>query len=255
MRTIVLLCAKRSGSTAVFKMFQRHPDVGVCHIDQKIDNYEPNFWNLAVEAIEGNPELFIQRFKISHPFLNAPKKFTEENVFSLWEDILRKLGPVVFDKSPQYLGNKKAIDLLLKYKNRGKDVRIFGLVRDPRDTITSQYSLWKDVTKNDSLKRREMLWIRKYEHLNTLQIPVFRYEDFAIAPECYGRSIFAFAGVTNFPKAYSHVKPVNIGRYSVATNFKIRKWNPSKELWEYIQIYGYPKKQKLIGVTDYRQSR
>jgi len=30
-KTILMLSAKRCGSTAVFKMFQKHPEVGVCY--------------------------------------------------------------------------------------------------------------------------------------------------------------------------------------------------------------------------------
>ena len=107
-KTIVMLSAKRCGSTAVFRMFQRHPDIGVCHVDQNITAWEPNFWNLAVAAIEGNPTKFIHRFSESHPFLRIPYRFSEDAVFRLWDDILETLGPAVFDKSPQYLGNRKA---------------------------------------------------------------------------------------------------------------------------------------------------
>ena len=154
-RTIILLCAKRSGSTALFRVFQKHPDVGVCHINQNIENWESNFWNRAAEAIAENSEPFISRFEANHPFLKIPKRFSEDTVFKLWDSILDELGPIIFDKSPQYLGNRKAFDLIYKYSQLGNDVRLFAIIRDPRDTITSQYELWNSYVESDSPQRRE----------------------------------------------------------------------------------------------------
>jgi len=152
-----MLSAKRSGSSAIFKIFQNHPDVGVCHINQNINYWEPNFWNLASEAINGNTKPFLDRFiykEKSHSFLKIPEQFTEQTVFDLWEQILDKLGPIIFDKSPQYLINDDALELLKKYIRAGNDVRIFGIIRDPKDTITSQYELWNQYVENDSPERR-----------------------------------------------------------------------------------------------------
>lgn len=243
-KTIVMLSAKRCGSTAVFRMFQKHPDVNVCHVNQDIDNWEPNFWNLAAKGIEGNKDEFIKRFSDSHPFLDIPEIFTEESVFEMWDQILDRLGPIIFDKTPNYLGDEKAIDLLYKYKERGNDVRIFAVIRDPRDVITSQYELWNNVVNDDSPKKREDNWLKKYGHLERLRsqsktIPLFKYEHFASTPVCYAAMMFYFCGLEDCPQSYSHIKPTSVNRYKASISPAIRKWKMSSAFKEHLEKYGY----------------
>lgn len=244
-RTIILLSAKRTGSTAIFRMFQRHPEVGVCHANQDIDNWEPNFWNLAADALEGKPERFVERFSLSHPFLELPTVFTEDSIFALWDKILEAQGPVVFDKSPQYLGNPDALCLISKYMERGNDVRLLGLIRDPRDAITSQYELWRGSIKNDSPQLRERFWLEKYHRLEKLQeqiryFPVIRYCDFSVAPECYAPAILNYCGCSIIKDCYQHIRPTSIGRYSASLLPEIRRWKFSKEFKSHLRKYGYP---------------
>ena len=63
MKTIIMLSAKRCGSTAIFNSFQKHPEVKICNEDEKINNYEIQFWTNAVEAINGNPSNLIEVLK------------------------------------------------------------------------------------------------------------------------------------------------------------------------------------------------
>ena len=92
-KTILMLSAKRCGSTAVFKMFQNHPDVGVCYYDKNIDNWEPNFWNLAAEAINGNTK-HLKKYGYSIPQLDLSIRiisFFKElfpNIISIFRRIL-----------------------------------------------------------------------------------------------------------------------------------------------------------------------
>lgn len=239
-----MLSAKRCGSTAIFKMFQQHPDVGVCHVNQDINNWEPNFWNLGARAIDGFPDDFISRFKESHPFLSMPDQWTEETLFQLWDTILEKQGPVIFDKSPQYLGNVRVFELLKKYSQQGNDVRFFAVIRDPRDAISSQYELWKSYLKDDSPSKREIAWLKKYHHLEQLQqtfayIPLFRYEDFSVAPICYGSILLDHCGCSQIVESYQHIRPTSIGRYSASISPKIRFWHFSQEFKEHLKKYGY----------------
>ena len=243
-KTIIMLSAKRCGSTAIFRMFQRHPDVGVCHIDQDISNWEPNFWNLGAQAIAGNPQPMTERFKKSHPFLKIQGPVTEEHLFELWDSILDHLGPTVFDKSPQYLGNRTALGLIYKYKQLGNDVRVFSFIRDPRDAITSQYELWHSHVENDSPERREIAWLEKYKHLEELKntfgdIPVFRYEDFSKSPSTYVPQLYKHCGAKDIPDTYTHISPVSVGRYSASINLKIREWNMGQDFKNHLIKYNY----------------
>lgn len=243
-RTIILLSAKRCGSTAIFKMFQKHPEVGVCHIDNSIDNWEPNFWNYAADAIEGNPEKFIERFQKSHPFLELPDKFTEDAVFKLWDNIISVQGPVIFDKSPQYLNDDRVFVLLKEYMRRGNDVRFFSMIRDPRDAITSQFELWHDLVDKDSPERRENVWLQQYQRLEKLQsnlayIPLFRYEDLTSAPSCYLPMVFKHCGISHLPESYNHLKPTSVGRYLKSAQSSIKEWKFSDAFKFHLRKYGY----------------
>lgn len=259
-RTIIMLSAKRCGSTAVFKMFQKHPDVKVSHINQKINNWEPNFWNLAGKALQGEVEPFVKRLQKSLPFLKIPTIISEDDIFRLWDSVLESVGSIVFDKSPHYLGDKTALELIYKYKELGNDVRLFAFIRDPRDAITSQYTLWKKLVFNDSPKRREKEWLEKYKHLEVLEerfgiIPVFRYEDFSQNSTCYAPIIFKLCGLRDFFHTYDHIRPVNIGRYSISDDPEIKKWKMSDEFLGHVKKYGYPipqeRKIKIVKTIDF----
>lgn len=262
-RTIVLLSHKRSGTSALFRVFRDHPSVGVCHVDPTRTLWEPNFWNLAAQGIRGDTEPFRKRFAESHPFLEVPEVFTEEAVFAMWDRILAELGPILFDKSPQYLGNREALALLKAYRVQGNDVRFVGLIRDPRDTIASQYerlgrgSFRKKPRAEfrkaaavrtrllaDCPEVREKHWLGKNAHLDELlaegeDIPVFRYEDMTQAPSCYFPMLFKHCGVSNVTASFADFRPVNLGRYWRSSDPVIRKWRWSAELAVVLRRYGY----------------
>lgn len=243
-----MLSGKRCGSTAMFRLFQKHPDVGVCHHDPTIRNWEPNFWNLAADAIDGSPQAFVERFRESHPFLKPPGRFTQDAVFDLWGQLLSTLGPVVFDKTPKYLGHRKGMELLYAYAAAGNDVRLFAMVRDPRDMISSQYELWKDDFPPGTPEYRERHWLDQYRHLEALQagvlpIPLFRYEDFAASPSRYVPQLMKHLGLRYDPEVHSHIRPTSIGRYSLSTDPEIRRWRYGAEFAARLRQYGYPKPQ------------
>ncbi|MDH3664640.1 MAG: sulfotransferase [Alphaproteobacteria bacterium] len=262
-RTLVLLSHKRSGTTALFKTFQQHPEASVCHVDQTIRIWKPNFWNLAADAIDGASAAFEERFSQSHPFLRFPDAYTEEAVFALWDHIVEELGPIVFDKSPQYLGNRKALALLLQYREQPRDVRLFALVRNPFDTISSQFErLGKGSFRKKGRRRtseilgafpdleadgpakREQHWLMKHAHLRELladgeDIPVFRYEDIMAAPGVYLPTIFRHCGLDDCPEAYAALRPTNVGRHGKSENRQFCAWQPGRELRTTAEVMGY----------------
>ena len=244
-KTIILLSSKRSGSTAIFKCFQKHSKVKIPHFDQKIENWEIQFWSLASLALRGNIDPFRTRLKLSFPKINfqLDNYLNDKKIFEIWNNILDECGGTVFDKSPQYLGNIDAFNLLEKYISKGNNVKIFSLIRDPRDTITSQYELWRDYSENDSLEKREKFWIKQYSHLEELRkkmnIPLFNYEQIVSNPKKYISQIYKFCEIDEEINTWKHIKPVSIGRYSTSIIINRKKWKFSNKLNAMILRYNY----------------
>ncbi|HLO18486.1 MAG TPA: sulfotransferase [Anaerolineales bacterium] len=253
-RTIICLAAKRSGTTAVHRMFVNHPDVGICHPNQAIPNWEPNFWNYAADALglkslqdeKAPADQFMEQMSIMAPGVLVQPPFTAEKIFGYWDIILETYGPIIFDKSPKYLHSEGGLKLLYEYIQRGNDVRIFGLVRDPRDAISSQYEHWKDVYAPGTPQYRDAYWVEHYRCFLWFQdlvgkenCPLIRYEDFSTDPKHWGAFIFQHCGVADIPQAYEHVYPVHVGRYYESDQDALVQWKFSQDLINVAAQYGY----------------
>ena len=164
--------------------------------------------------------------------------------------ILDKYGPIVFDKSPQYLGSKETIDLLSKYKTKNPKTKIiiFAFIRNPLDAITSQHELWKQYTKENSLVEREKSWLNKYNHLEKikkdLNIKLYKYEEFCSDPKNYTKNLMEFCGLSYSDHLCSHLKKKSFGRYNVTPFKSIKNWAVGEELLEHMDKYGYSKFNK-----------
>lgn len=238
-RTIVLLSARRTGSHAMFRVFQKHPEVMIAHVQQQIGNWETNFWNLAARAIDGDPEPFRTRFSKSHPYLGGWAPSTALEAFELWDEVLVELGPNVFDRSTAYLNSRCAIELMMRYA-QSHDVRVFGLVRDARDAIASQLNCQAGKPDGDSPAYREKVWLDQYERLEKLRdlagIPVWRYEDIASDPDRFMPDVMDYCGLDVIPDTWSHISPVNVARRSRPAD---AWWKPSVRLMTHLQRFGY----------------
>jgi hypothetical protein len=244
-RTIVMLSPKRSGSTAMFRLFQGHPDVQVAHHDQSIALWETQFWSMGADAIAGDDTAFKQRMQEAFPFLGPLHETpsTSDELFALWDAVLDRLGPVVFDKSPQYLDSPAGLDLLREYRERGNDVRPFGFVRHPQDTITSQHELWGPIKRGGTVEDRERHWLGVVERLERERgrwdMPVYVYEEFAADPDRHAADLLRYLGLEPVPESWAHIRPVNVGKHSSTWSRQLRSWTPSEELREVMRRYGY----------------
>lgn len=260
-RTIICFGAPRSGTTAMGHVFLRRPDVGICHPDQTREAWEPNFWHFAAAALENDEskldghnrtigatplQQFVDRMRLMAPGVTVPLPLTEEGVFDLWDAILDKYGPIVFDKSPNYLGSELGMDLIRRYIDRGRDVRTFALVRDPRDAIASQYELWRDIQPERTPEVRERMWVDYYERLARFRAaigeercPIVRYEEFSSAPKHWLPLILSHCGLEDHPKSYAHIRRTSVGRYHWSRNPSIRKWKPGERIKTMAATFDY----------------
>jgi SAM-dependent methyltransferase len=260
-RTIICLAAKRSGTTAIHRIFVNHPDTKICHPNQRKSSWEPNFWNYAAAALDNDrqqlelknvgkgvtpQQQFAERMSIMAPDIPVRLPLSEESIFELWDAILDKYGPIVFDKSPKYLSSDRALQLLLKYIEWGNDVRVFGIIRDPRDVIASQYELWHDVTPDTTPEHRDRRWVEYYQRFERFQVligkercPLIRYEDLSRDPQYWIPFILRHCGMADIPEIYAHIRPVSIGRYSRTRDLALLSWRYSEDLKAVAARYGY----------------
>jgi SAM-dependent methyltransferase len=255
-RSIVCLAAKRSGTTALHQAFVKHPDVRICHHDQAASNWEPDFWVLAASVLEAQEgtrknvsvawEQFLFKLATIAPGLRPVPPLDEDKIFEIWNSVLERYPPTVFDKSPKYLGSTRALDLMRKYRERGNDIRFIALVRDPCDVISSQYELWKGNHPTGVPELRDQAWTRYYENLEGFceaigreNCLIVRYEDLSADPAKWFAKIYGHCGLRDVPETYAHIRPVSVGRYKRSKNSLIAAWQPSEQLQHVARRYGY----------------
>lgn len=251
-KTIIILSAKRCGSTALYKTLVNHSKVRNCQVGGKTRNWEPAFWYHGwLSLMKTEPEHVREHFRKNYSYMHIPDVHNKFDLYRIWDEILKHRGPTVVDKSPQYLSSKATLSYLLGYKNIGRDVKIIGLIRDPRDAITSQYVKWHRIqTKKsgivDTPERREAKWLEKYKNLEYVlsRIPdmlMVKYEDFATDTYHTVRQICRYCRIQYQGGMDAHVVPTNIGRYKESKNRKIRKWenNWTSAFKEHLKHFGY----------------
>ena len=193
-KILILLSSKCSGSSAFQKYLQENFDAQVLELTGHHEN-ESLFYTKAA-SILGLPQKKMHRSKVPYSKEQARKeinellknndsnvsikKDTEIEVFEAFKSLALIKQPLFVEKSPHHLYNLSNIELIIKFAsqfNSDFDIYIFGLVRNPLDTI---YSAWKRWRFN--CLKFEFEWSKSYSNLLGLkqihkELHILRYED------------------------------------------------------------------------------
>ena len=124
------------------------------------------------------------------------------------------------------------------------------------DAITSQHELWHKYTNERNIKKREKNWLiyyKNFENFKTkLKIKFFKYEDFVLEPNLYGRKLMNFCRILFRQKDWIHIKPVSIGRYRSSLFKQIKKWKISSEMALHMKKYNYLETKSVNLFSSYK---
>lgn len=114
-----------------------------------------------------------------------------------WRLLCIEYSPIYLEKSPHHLCQWSALELIIDAMEHLKDIDflLIGLVRNPMDTIYSQYTRWKSPP--EEIERQ---WCVAYNNLLRLQerlgeqLLIVRYEDMVSSLDSL-EPVFRFCGV------------------------------------------------------------
>jgi sulfotransferase family protein len=167
-----------------------------------------------------------------------PPKNDRQLIFEGWRALCEKFSPVFLEKSPHHLYQWSAIELMLECLQSMPDIEflVIGLVRNPMDTIYSQFARWR--TRPETLEQQ---WLVAYSNLRKLQpllgekLFVLRYEDMVSALDSMNE-VFDFCGLNaGIPISYNlHKNSISKWKTDRMFGFSL-----SDEVIELARGYGY----------------
>ena len=212
-RCIVILSEKSSGSSALQRLLVSIP--GVRHVERTRHNEDETLYWTKAASILGRPQEQMVDSVVPMPAgqaraqlvellsANLPAYRSPEDdrllVFDGWRQLALRYSPVFVEKSPHHLFEWSALELLVEAIERVPEVEhlLVGLVRNPMDTLYSQYRRWGSRPED-----LESQWTTAYENLERLaellgdQLVIVRYEDLAASMDTLG-SVTRFCGIGN----------------------------------------------------------
>lgn len=255
-KSLIVLSEKSSGSSALQNLLSSVGDVRHVRRTRHYEN-ETLYWTKAASVLEMpqldmvDSEVPISRARARADLVTmleenldgyTPPADDRELIMGGWERLCERYSPVFLEKSPHHLCQQSALELILQCTRELAEVdfMLLGLVRNPMDTIYSQYRRWKSRPE-----KVEQQWLVAYRNLlrlrDTAGVPlvIVRYEDMigSLAPL---QPVLDFCGCSQ-----QDLDPGYFHRGSVA------KWKrdplfgfvPSAELVELAGHYGYDSSQ------------
>ena len=252
LKSIIILSDKSSGSSACQDLLS---ELGpVRHVEQTrhFEN-ETLYWTKAASTL-GRPQRQMVDSEVPIPRQEARSQLIdllrenldgfevppddEELVIQGWRQLCERYAPIFIEKSPHHLGQASALELILEAANTLEDVDflLIGLIRNPLDTIHSQYRRWKSPCAKVEEQWRvayENLWQLKEE--SGLPVVIVRYEDMVSSLDPL-RPVFDFcdAEPTSAMASRLHQGSVRTARKDPGFGFVLQE-----ETRELAERYGY----------------
>lgn len=255
-KSLIILSEKSSGSSALQQLLTRIGDVRHVARTRHFEN-ETLYWTKAASVL-GMPQLAmvdsevpISRERARADLVTmlgenlagyAPPADDREMVMRGWASLCERHAPVFLEKSPHHLCQQSALDLITQCMRELTEVDflLVGLVRNPMDTIYSQYRRWK--SRPESVQQQ---WLVAYRNLRRLQesagpqLVILRYEDM-IGSLAALQPVLDFCGcdTTGLSPDFFHARSVSRWKDDPLFGFA-----PSDELVELAGSYGYGREQ------------
>lgn len=253
-KCIIILSEKSSGSSACQNLLAKFADIQHVRSSRHYEN-ETLYWTKAA-SILGKSQVQMVDSEVPIPAGRArleliellrenlgdyvPPTENEALIREGWRLLCQRYAPVFLEKSPHHLCQWSALELIAAHMQTMNDVDflLIGLIRNPMDTIYSQYQRWKSPTAEV-----EQQWCIAYQNLLRLkelvgeQLVIVRYEDM-ISSLDYLDPVFRFCGVTatetSNGKGYLHKKSLQKWKRNYLYGFTL-----SEETIALAETYGY----------------
>jgi hypothetical protein len=213
LRCLIILSERSSGSSALQNFLVKFTKAQ--HVKNTIHyEFETLYWTKAA-SILGKPQINMVDSRVPFKYEQAKSDIIQLlqenlNVFDVpdtdkelilngWRALCQQFSPVFLEKSPHHLCEWSALELMIDSFIEMEDIDylIVGLVRNPLDTIYSQFRRWYSIPE-----KIEKQWIIAYQNLLNLKkrIPhklvIVRYEDLTTSIKPLS-SILDFCGVND----------------------------------------------------------
>tara|TARA_B100000676_G_scaffold303724_1_gene354708 strand:+ start:1735 stop:2631 length:897 start_codon:yes stop_codon:yes gene_type:complete len=267
-KCIILLSEKSSGSSIVQKFVTKYTDAKLLPNTRHYEN-ETLYWTKAASLLGldqhdmvdsevplsrdyGKSEL-IKLLRDNLPGYTPPEG-DKELVHEGWSELCKQYTPVLFEKSPHHLCQRAALDLICEQIKRDKDneYMIVGLIRNPMDTIYSQYDRWCSPPA-----LVESQWLKAYTNLLELkqklgdQVLILRYEDVANDNNKVKPVIeFCEVELPEFSGSYIDTKSLHRWKSNMSFSHSL-----SKNTLALAQLYNYSNSEMTISKSLLRKTR
>jgi hypothetical protein len=169
-----------------------------------------------------------------------PPSNDDDLIFEGWRALCAKYSPIFIEKSPHHLCQWSALELIIQCMETSDetDFLLIGLIRNPLDTLYSQFVRWKSPPE-----KIEKQWLIAYNNLLKLKVllgnklVIIRYEDMVSSINTLD-PVFDFCEVeaVNADSDYLHSRAIHKWKNDIAFGYTL-----SPETIKLAESYGYHK--------------